>query len=311
VLIRCASFGFALLVELPLAILLALDVTTPDLWKETQVPRVEEVAHVDLSPSDATSDRIVTLETLATADGDKIDVAVSRPSGDDRRYPVMILIGGFDTGRHIVDHVTDPGANVVIGYGYPDIGLLKAGNRPTILRLFTAQRDAHRVPAQIAELATWAVSQPWVDRDRISLVGVSLGAVLAPAAAHAMNAAGVSPSAVVLADGGAGIASMIEVNLRHVTGFWRGPAAWLLGTALRRIAPERHLSYLRGNLLLVHASSDRFISPAAAALLDHLAPNPKTVVTLPGDHVGPGEPAVMAILIATVRGWLLKVGAIN
>jgi len=311
VLIRCASLGFALLVGLPLAVLLAFDVTTPDLWKVSQVPRVEEVALVDLPPAEATVDRIVTLETLATAGGDKIDVAVSRPSGDDRRYPAMILVGGFDTGRHSVDHVADPGANVVIGYGYPDIGLLKAGNRSTILRLFTAQRDAHRIPAQIAELATWAVSQPWADRDRISLVGVSLGAVLAPAAARAMNVAGVQPSAVVLADGGAGMTSMIEPNLRHVTGFWRGPAAWILGTALRRIAPERHLSYLRGNLLLVHASSDRFIPPAAAALLDRLAPNPKTVVALPGGHVGPGEPAVMATLNATVRGWLLKVGAIN
>lgn len=65
------------------------------------------------------------------------------------------------------------------------------------------------------------------------------------------------------------------------------------------------------SLLVVHASSNRFIPPSAVALLDRLAPAPKAVVTLPGGHVEPGQPVVMVTLITAVRGWLLKVGVID
>jgi hypothetical protein len=194
---RYAARGLGLFIGLPLAILLAIDATTPDPWKAAPPARVEESPQVDVQPAGEADGRVVTLETLAVANGDNITVAINRPSDSLLRHTVRILIGGFDTGARSAGRVSDPGANVVVGYGYPDIGLLKDSNRSAILRLLAAQRDAHRIAAQIAELAGWVADRPWADRSRISLVGVSLGAVLAPVSARAMSAAGPGEPAVM------------------------------------------------------------------------------------------------------------------
>jgi hypothetical protein len=240
-----------------------------------------------------------------------IEAAVSRPTIGDGRLPIVILVGGFDTGRRSVECIPDPGANIVMGYSYPGRDFLRAPGA-TIHRLVAAQRGAHRVPGQIASLGVWAAAQPWADRQRIVLVGVSLGALLAPAIARAMVTAGVSPTAVVLADGGANLTLLVKHNLRGIPSRWRPPLAWTIGTLLRRLEPARHLPHLKGAaLLLIHATTDSFIPSEAAAVMDRLTPDPKTIVTLAGGHRLPGDAAGVDALSSTVLGWLTGTGAIN
>ena len=142
-------------------------------------------------------------------------------------------------------------------------------------------------------------------------MGVSLGAVFAPSAARAMVAAGVPPIAIVLANGGADLTMLAKRNLRRIWSVWRPPAAWAIAALLRRLEPARHLPHLQGGLLLIHATADPFIPAKSAALMDRLTPEPKTVVTLSGGHILPGDPTVLDALSTAARQWLASRGAVN
>lgn len=300
----------AVVVSLLLIALFWLDATAPNLWLDWPVPAAVPIGETDIPGHDEAGGRVVTQVMFAGPGGAPIEAVLSRPSGNRARLPVIILIGGFDSGLRIVGRVSDPGSNVVIGYGYPDAELLKANGNP-IRKLVMAQRSAHRVPGQIAALAGWAAMQPWADPRRVVLVGVSLGVVFAPASAQAMSAAGIPPAATVLAYGGADLEMLVAANLRRVPPLWRTPVAWVVAVALRRLEPARYLPGLKGAVLVIHAVDDRFIPGPSAALLDRLAPDTRTVVTSPGGHVVPDDPVVIATLNTVARQWLAHVGAAN
>lgn len=306
---RAIALAAAAAAGLTALALLGLDATSPELWLSQPAPEAVETGAVDI-PGVAAGGRVISRINLTGPDGTPIEAAVSRPFGNEARSPVVILIGGLDTGERSVDRVSEPGANVVLGYGYPDSAALKAAGNP-IRKLFLAQRGAHRVPGQIAALAEWAAAQPWADRRRMILVGVSLGAVLAPAAAQAMAEAGLPPEATVLAYGGADLEALAGANLRRVPALWQTPAAWAIALALRRLEPARYLPGLKGAVLVIHASDDRFIPASSAAALDRLAPASATIVTLPGGHVLPDDNRVLAALNAAARAWLIRIGAAN
>ena len=297
-------------VLVPAAFLLWLDFTAPNLWIEDPASPITQSGAAKGEGSTSGGGRLIRGVLLEGPDHVPIEATISRPSECASRLPILVLVGGFDTGMRSVDRVPDPGLNVVIGYGYPDRNLLRA-DAHLFKRLVAAQRGAHRVPGQIAALAVWAAGQPWADRHRIVLVGVSLGAVLAPAAARAMVAAGVPPIAIVLADGGAGLTMLAKSNLRRISAVWRPPAAWAIAALLRRLEPACHLPHLQGQLLLIHGTADRFIPTKSAVLMDRLTPEPKTVVTLSGGHILPSDPTVLNALSVTVHQWLASIGAVN
>ncbi len=307
---RRIALAAAAVAGMMLIALFCLDATTPDLWLLRPAPRAVETGAADVPGHYTSGGRVVSRLNLAGPDAMPIEAAVSRPLINEWRLPVIILIGGFDTGERSVDRVSEPGANVVIGYGYPDSGVLKADGNP-VEKLFLAQRSAHRVPGQIAALAEWAAAQPWADPHRVVLVGVSLGAILAPAAAQAMDEAGVPPEATVLAYGGADLEALAGANLRRLPSLWQRPAAWTIALALRRLEPARYLPGLKGAVLVIHASDDRFIPERSAVLLDRLAPASRTIVTLPGGHVLPDDAGVLAALNAAAKQWLVRIGAAN
>jgi hypothetical protein len=45
--------------------------------------------------------------------------------------------------------------------------------------------------------------------------------------------------------------------------------------------------------------------------MDKLTPKPRTVVTLPGSHVLPGDPSTIDAMSITARQWLAAIGAVN
>jgi fermentation-respiration switch protein FrsA (DUF1100 family) len=77
------------------------------------------------------------------------------------------------------------------------------------------------------------------------------------------------------------------------------------------LSPHAISPHLQGEFLLIHATNDPFISPASATLMDRLTPEPKTVVTLPGGHVLPGDPAGIDAMSITARQWLAAIRAVN
>ncbi len=248
---------------------------------------------------------------IAGPDGEPVQLALSLPADggpSDERLPVVVVVGGFGDARGTLAHVRDAGPNAVLAYGWPGVHHL-LGPAPAGERLLAAHRAAHRAPVQIAAAVAWAAAQPWADSSRVSLIGVSLGAVVLPAAERLLVDRGLADGPTVLAYGGADLTAMAEANLRRAPDLWRAPAAHAIGLALRRLEPARHLPHLRGPLLIVRGETDAFIPPASVEGMIALAPEPKQVLVLGGDHVHPARPELLAALDRVSRAWILSLGA--
>ena len=303
--VRTMGALLAVAVLLSALLLLGLDLTAPRLTSPEHIPF--EVSRASVQEGSRT---LVHL-TLRGADGDLIDAAVSLPVAEAGPSPVVIVIGGFASAPETLRRVGGDGSNAIVAYGWPEREWLQDDQAPVLERILAAHRAMHRVPVQIAALAQWAVAQPWADYQRVALVGVSLGAVVLPAAERLLDASGLAKGPTVLAYGGVGLSAMAERNLRRLPEVWRRPVAALIGLALRRIEPGDHLDAIPGPLLIVRPTTDKYVPHSAIDALIRRAPEPKTVIMLDGDHIHPKRPETLTALLQIVRAWLLDLNAIR
>ena len=174
---------------------------------------------------------------LEAAGARPVRIAISLPAAAGTEHlPVVILAGGLRTGREALEHVPDLGRNVVVSYEYPlDEDHWRRGFLP--LQIVAARNAALAVPGQLAELVRWVRAQPWADPGRVSLVGVSLGALVLPAAQRAAAAHGERLGPSILAYGGTGLSDILRANLAEDRPWAGYGAAWLASLGLRALEP--------------------------------------------------------------------------
>jgi hypothetical protein len=257
--------------------------------------------------------RLITYVTLEGSAVGSIRFSVSLPHPMPRgRVPVMVALGGRRTPAGTVWDLGDPGPNAVILYEFPPPpgnrwGRHVAWRAPELYGLVLS------LPGQVDALLRWASEQPWADRERVSLMGYSLGALVAPAAQRLVEERGASVGWTVLAYGGAPIAAVLEAQPWASSSWFRPiirPAAWLL---LRPLEPATHLPEIQGEFLVLGGSADPNVPPEAGERLRELTPPPRTVILLEGEHVGT-EPEKRKVLLAAVAAslsWLAEQGAIE
>ena len=229
-----------------------------------------------------------------------------------RPLPLIVVLGGLGTGLKNIRHVPPAGDNVVLGYDWPIPRKLPKG-----LALIPALPDLHRrafsTPGQIAAAVDWAAAQPWADPARISLLGFSLGAIAAPAAQRLLEARGRAVAWTVLAYGGAELGTLVAHHPRiDATG--AGPLLGpLAGRLFRPLEPALHLPHLKGGFLLIGGRDDGLIPERSARLMRELAPAPKTIRLLDGQHmgVGRGQEALLQEILGLTEAWLVAQGAVN
>jgi dienelactone hydrolase len=232
------------------------------------------------------------------------------------RLPLVVVLGGLEGGtrsmRRISEAVGDPGANAFAAYDWP-LPQEEPSALEIALHLRQLRRNVLSVPGQVDALLAWAARQPWADPDRVSLLGFSLGAFVAPAAQRLAEARGSAVQWTIIAYGGAPIGDVIAGH-PAVKPAWVGR---LLGAGadvlLRPIEPGEHLPHLRGRFLILRAGRDRLIAPAAADRLSALTPEPRTIVVIEGDHLGlgPDKKKLLGQVVAISRAWMVEQGAIR
>ncbi len=243
----------------------------------------------------------------------EVRLAVSFPEPmPEGPLPVLIVLGGLPTGAENLSLIPEAGNNVLVGYDWP-ISVAPPKASTFLLQAPGLYRDVMRMPGQGATAIVWAAGQPWADGRRVSLLGFSMGALAAPAVQRLAEQAGQPVGWTILAYGGAPLSALLASNpniqpewLRHVLG---GLAGFLLGP----LEPEAHLPYVRGNFLVLEGTDDELITAEARARLRDAVPEPKDIVTFPGDHMS-GDVAQRAHLqriMAASRDWLIRQGAIN
>jgi hypothetical protein len=121
---------------------------------------------------------------LESTTGLEVDMRVIRPdSADGGKLPVLLLLGGYTTGKDAVDLVGAPVGMAFAAIDYPYHGELALSSFWESASAIPAVRQAFLdSPPALSLAVSWLLQQPWVDTERVELAGVSLGVPFAAVA---------------------------------------------------------------------------------------------------------------------------------
>jgi dienelactone hydrolase len=250
---------------------------------------------------------------LRATSGLAVELAVKRPAeGPGRpplpgRRPLVVLLGGFETGRDAVDLVADPRGVVLAALSYPYPGPPPAHGARGVLALPRLRAAILDTPSAVLLALDYLLEQPYVDPGRVELVGVSLGAPFAVVA----GALDPRVRRVWSVHGAGDLPLLIDTALRGAI-----PAAPLRRSVARlgyllaagpAVAPERWVGRIapRPFVMLNAADDERMPRRAILALYDRARP-PKELLWVSGPHVEPDRRGVVEGLIERVLGRVLR-----
>ena len=258
--------------------------------------------------------RIIQQYTIDDSGLGIINIAVSFPNPmPSHPLPVLFILGGLETGFDSVQHVSDIGDNILVGYNWPINSKLPKGisiltESPSIYK------GIYKSPGQIAKAIEWVSDQSWAEKEKISLLGFSIGAIASPAVQHIIENRGLTNIGwTVFAYGGTNIGQLVNSN-PNIKPKWAKPLfGWIIQLLFNPIDPKEHLEYISGNFLLINGKDDEFIPKESSSLMQKLTPSPKNIILLDGKHMGVGEKQkeLLSIIIKETRMWLKQNGAIN
>jgi dienelactone hydrolase len=168
------------------------------------------------------------------------------------------------------------------------------------------------IPAQVVSATAWLSAQPWADPKSVSILGFSLGALAAPAIENVAEHDGQPIGWTILAYGGDPFGALVAANPHLKPHFLRPILAPLVNILLSPLEPAKNLPRLSGEFLVLQGSDDSLIPSDARARFRDAVPEPKTVTTFDGDHMGvdPDKLGLLQQIIGASKLWLIDKGAI-
>lgn len=303
----CLGVGLALVAALLVATKLR-GAGSPD-----SLPRSAGLATEQSRDESREQGRLILHVTLRDPALGRFGLVVSLPDPlPSHPLPVLVVLGGLGPGLRTLRQLPPAGDNAVVGYDWPvpretPEGLEWLWRGPALYE------EMFKAPGQIAAAVEWVAGRPWAQRDRISLLGFSLGALAAPAAQRLLEARRLPVGWTVLAYGGADLGHLLRRHPRAGPGWLRPALGWLGDWLFRPLDPVEHLPHLSGRFLVIGGADDALIPARSARLMRELAPEPKHVVLLSGQHIGVGgdQRALRERILAVTEDWLLRWGAVN
>jgi len=244
---------------------------------------------------------------VSATNGLEVNLRVLRPAEAAHRLPLVVVLGGHRTGRDAVDLIGAPGPMVVAALDYPYDGPERPrGLRQSLAVIPAARQGLLDTPPAVLLALDWLLAQPWVDPDRVELMGVSLGVPFA-AVAGAMEP---RVRRVWLIHGGADNRRWIEHNLRRriVSDTGRRLTAWLVYLLARGPAFESADWVARcapRPVVIVGARDDARLPEEFVEQLYAAAGEPKELIWTEGGHVD-RRPENVRRLLEIVRARVLE-----
>ena len=236
---------------------------------------------------------------LTSSSGLRVVARLIRDEHTNGRRPVLIVLGGHRTGSDAVDLFGDVGQRAVIGVDYPYDGPEKVrGVSQSLSAIPAARRGFLDTVPGVSLVIDWLEDQPWVDPERIFIIGGSLGVPFAvSAAAHDARIDG-----AMLVHGAADNRLWLEAQLAR-----RIDATWLhypLSVVLHWLAygPVHDTSRNIGKiaprpLVIIGAREDERTPAGQTELLYELAGDPKRIRFTDGAHIEPDRTEIIAELL--------------
>ena len=296
----------SVLIYLVLAAVLAMTLSLTWLRWESSLPRDEWFTERQGRIESVVAERSTTVYgqlsesvSLLSDSGLRVSFRVIRNVVVDTPLPVLVVLGGHRTGSDAVDLFGDVGDRAVVGVDYPYDGPEKARGVMTIARTIPLARQAFldTTPA-ISLIFDWLVEQDWADRNKMVVIGASLGVPFAAAAA----ARDERISGVMLVHGAADnrLWFQVQVARRIDAEFLHYPLAtvlnWLAygplfdtGKNIAAVSPRP--------VLIIGARHDERAPPGQTEVLFDAAHDPKRLRWTEGRHVQPGRTEIIAELL--------------
>lgn len=264
----------------------ALAVWLHDEPSEAMRARVGDVARVEVLDSASFGGDLVTDERLVSTTGLEVTLRVRRPpDGAPRSGATLLILGGLERGRFAVDLLPELRGHVVAALDYPYDGPKRKVRANDLVRGFGALRRALLDTPPAAMLARRHLATlPFVDPDRIELVGASLGGIFV----CYVGALDPGFKRVFCLHAGGDVDALIAKGLERKIGVapLRAAISWLPRYMLGGYGPERFVPRIAPRpFVMVCASGDERIPRGSVESLFDAASEPKELVWVDGVHL--------------------------
>jgi dienelactone hydrolase len=212
-----------------------------------------------------------------------------------------VLLGGYVSGRDAIDLVEDTGGTVVAALSYPYDGDPQAKGWRVVLAAPAIRRALLDTPPAILLAIDFLAAEPYVDPQRIELVGVSLGAPFA-CVAGALDG---RVRRVWSIHGAGDPYALLEHGLERKIPFApaRAVIAGLADVAAcgPGLAPEKWVGEIAPrSFVMVNAESDERLPRECIEKLYAAAGEPREILWRPGKHVEPDRKRIVQDLVDIV-----------
>ncbi|CAM2005659.1 alpha/beta hydrolase family protein [Acanthopleuribacter pedis] len=238
---------------------------------------------------------------LASDSGLVVDLAVRRPEHRPQQgLPLVLLVGGYRTGKNAVHLAADGNGMVLAAIDYPLPGARTLKGFRAVAALPQIRGAIYDTPPALMLALDYLITLPEVDPARIELVGVSMGAPLV-CVAGALDARFTRVWAVQ--GGGDPFALFYHLLERKIPSAPpRYLAARIIERLLLTISPERWVAEISPRpFVLVTAADDERIPKSCADLVFDSAREPRKRIDLPGEHIQPEHGEMIDRLFQMLR----------
>jgi dienelactone hydrolase len=253
---------------------------------------------------------------LRLTSGTEVQVRLQRASDDSVRLPAIVVVGGLERGAAVVDLIPRTTEAVLVGFDYP----FAMPERVTWTELLPLARRIEKGIGETIEtlgrLHALLARRADIDSDRLTIVGVSLGAPFAVVTAARQDWRG-----VVIIDGFGDLPRTVRYQFarrwRTRYGLVGEVLAWLAQTAAMQLIdvpePEAAARSLRADqhVYMIDARDDEFVPERSRESLREALRQSEaqlTFETMPGRHIRASEGQTIAQLYEEARAWMQRVG---
>jgi fermentation-respiration switch protein FrsA (DUF1100 family) len=217
-------------------------------------------------------------------------------------------LGGIGTGRETVDYVEDSRGATLLAIDDPYEGKTSHMSQLEFTRALPAMRRAilNTVPA-VSLAVDYLQTRDDVDPDRIVLIGGSLGALFAPAAA----ATEPRLAAVGILFGAGDIAGVTRANLGDL-GVFATPLGWVASVLAAPLEPLDYIGDVAPRpLFMLNGTGDDRMPVRFARALHDAAGEPKSVHWIDAGHVHIDTTQFHDEVRGLLTDWLVENGLVS
>lgn len=248
--------------------------------------------------------------TLTSDSGLQVQISVRRPSPHSAPRPLVMILGGYGTGRHATELINTPQDVVIASLSYPYAGDKRMSGIGLLENIPHIQQAMLDITPAILLSLDYLLQQDYVDQRQVELAGVSLGAffVAIPAALDQRI------RRVWFVQGAGDPETIFDYRMMHriESPWWRHQVAALIALIgnVHHLTPERWVSRIPPRqVVAINSRQDTTFPVSSVQALHDAIQMPCEIIWLEGEHVMPSRQNVVKqltdIVLARVKQGIL------